>query len=272
MGKTTGKKPFAKTSTKTKGKGKVKGKGKGKGKKPLMRGLIDVKSQNSYLPKGDFRRIADKNPFPPSMVVKFCYSGRNQLSTGNNVSAFGTQYDFRLNSPYDPYTGITSEFNYGCAGWSQLLSATGPYTRYKVRAIYLNVCFYDPDGANSDSTICAVVINEPGITTTVTGSSISDMESSPNCRLVKVCNSGNQRAYIKQYFPMETLFAWSKTQYNANKEDTTGPYNNSPATIPLMSIACANERGVAATTVLCHVNISFVTELYERSVALAPLY
>lgn len=236
-----------------------KRKGQFKAKYPMITAIAPK------MPRGSLAGFNDPNPFPATMRTKFVYTGEETLSTNSGFVTCGTEYLWRLNSAYDPYTGTTGNFNDGTYQFTKLLSATGPYTRYKVNAVLVDVLAYDPAGTSSDSTELCCLVTNPAVSQTLAGNMPYDLEKMPMSCIKRVADSGSQRRRIKQYIPMYQVFGWSKEQFRADKDNTTAPYNDSPASIPLLHIAVANARAASpATSVMVRVKLTYFCELYGR--------
>lgn len=218
------------------------------------------------MPKGFMSSYNDFNPFPASMKSKLVYVGTGQLASAAGQIYTGSIVEFRLNSVYDPYTGVTASWNGGTYNFAKLLTVSGPYTRYKVNGCLVEILMYDSDGTDSDANELVIKVNNPSDTTTASGVVPYNVEKIPFVKVLRLANSGSQRRMVKQYFPMHQLFGMTKEQFRVERSNSTGPYNGNPASVPTMSIALANARGAAtATTMLLRVKITYYVELYERT-------
>lgn len=218
------------------------------------------------MPRGFLSTFNDINPFPVSLHTKFVYVGQGELTSAAGSNVTGTSVTFNLNSLYDPYAGITpASWNTSCYNFTKLCASDGPYQRYKVNGALVDILLFDSKGTDSDSNELAILMTTPSSSTTVSGVLPYDVEKVPFGRVVRLADSGSQRRRITQYVPMSQIFGWSKEQFRGDKENTTGPYNNNPGSIPKLHMALANARSAAtATTMLVRVKITFFAELYDR--------
>lgn len=220
-------------------------------------------------PKGAFTMYNDVSPLPLTMRTKFVYNAESILTTLAGFSTVGTEYKWVLNSAYDPYDGtLPAIFNASCNGYTNLLTANGPYKRYKVNGVLIDVMIFDPDGTDSDSTelVAAVKNANDAATYTLVGVTAQSIEASQWGVIKRVSDSGSQRRRFKQYFPMNVLFGWTAEQFRSEMANTTAPYNDSPASKPRLFIGLANRRAAAtATTAIVKVRLTFYTTLYDRA-------
>lgn len=218
------------------------------------------------MPRGFLSAFNDINPFPVSMHTKFVYVGQGELASSSSNPYCGSSWTFNLNSLYDPYNGVTpASLNTSCYNFTKLCSSTGPYQRYKVNGVLIDILLYDSKGTDSDSNELCLLMTSPGSSTTISSVLPYEIEKVPFGRVVRLADSGSQRRRITQYVPMSQIFGWTKEQFRNDKENTTGPYNNNPGTIPKLHLALANARSATtATTMLIRVKMTFFTELYDR--------
>lgn len=236
-----------------------------KSRRTFMKKVPMLKALAPKVPRGSFAMFNDPNPFPSTLKCKLVYAGEDVLSTNTGATTCGTDYTWRLNSIRDPYTGASGPYNDGCYNFGKLLSASGPYTRYKVNAVLIDILAYDPAGTSSDSTeVCAMITN-PSSSSTISAVAPYDLDKMPMSVVKRVSDSGSQRRRIKQYLPMYQAFGWSKEQFRADKDNTTAAYNSDPGSIPLLHVAVANARAAnPATSVMLRVKLTYFCELYGR--------
>lgn len=237
-----------------------------KNRKVVKRRYPALKSSNPFMPKGPLTKYNDINPFPATLNTKFVYSGWVELSSTGSSDLVGGTYQFNLGSAYDPYSGTlpTNLDNY-CYGYTKLLASDGPYRRYKVNAVKLDILFHDPKGTDSDSTVCVVQLRHPNSTTSINAKSLEECDRMPQVHTMRISDSGTQKRRLTQYIPMYQAFGWTKDQYHNDMTTTTGPYNNSPSSMATLVIGVSNARGPSsATSVMCKIKITYYTMLYDR--------
>lgn len=225
---------------------------------------VIMNSKIQKMARGPFSKFNSINPFPVNYHCKFVYACDEVLTSSSTQRLVGGIYTFRLNSPYDPYTGtLPATMNNSAHGWSLLLSSTGPYQRYKVLGVKVECTFYDPE-SGADGMACVMGIQEPTSTSSITGKDCGKLSSVPSCVVKHLNDTGSQRRKIIQYFPMHQLYNVSKLQFLAETGNYTGPYNNNTGTPVYMELGVANMSASVAATVKFKLNITYYTQCYDR--------
>lgn len=207
--------------------------------------------------------INDINPFPIHYNCKLVYNAKFTLTANHPLGQdfIGGLTEFRLNSPYAPSVTLGGSVNKSAYGFDQLMSVTGPYTRYRVRGVRYDIRWNDPD---SDGLGCVVHIHREGDNFNIQ-TDINAVAGNPNTIIKRINDSGSQRRRLSQYMPMNVLYNLTKLQTNADSENTTGPFNGSPAFVPRLQLALVNLKDNDLTRrVSCDVRITYYTTLYGR--------
>lgn len=214
-------------------------------------------------PKGPFRTFNSIDPFPTTYNTKFVYVGDLTMTTSTTQRVTGAIQEYRLNSPYDPnYTSAAVDpTNTACYGYYQLLGASGPYTRYKVNGVKVEILWYDPsdDGIAMVSHIRGDTDNFPIGTVDV-----QNLERAPMTVVNRINDSGSQKKRIVQYIPLNQALGWTKEQFRVEMGNSTGPYNGNPGLTPRLQLCVANNTSAVAKTINARVKITYYTVLYGR--------
>jgi hypothetical protein len=209
---------------------------------------------------GRMTNFVKNDPFPPSCYKQMVYAGTGQLFVTSTNKQFGTELSFKLNSIYDPYDGTTGTLNTTAYGQAQM---AGLYHRYKVNGVKLEVQFFDP---SHDGIVCGILLNNPSnLAEALGGKDCGQLAKMPMSWSSSISNTGSQKMYFKQYWPMNVVFNMTKGQYLNDIDNTTSATNGSPATLAkaLLAIADANfsnaERSINFT-----IKITYYTYFYQR--------
>lgn len=226
---------------------------------------VVMNSKLAKIQKGPFSAFNAVNPFPVNYNTKFVYSCESELTTSTTRNITGGVVGFRLNSPYDPSTtsGITA-LNTAVYGYDKLLSSTGPYQRYKVKGVKIDLLIYNP---SVDGIAVCAKLKTAGSSLGIGSTDIQYLEKTPFCKVSRVNDTGSQKRRVVQYVPMHLLHGWTAEQFRVETGNTTGPYNNIPAAdIQLYLAATCTDSATAsvARTVSYKLKITYYTQCYER--------
>lgn len=211
----------------------------------------------------DAWKMNHATPFKDHMYTMFNYTGLAQVSSTASTDTVGSTLSWRLNSIYDPYLPGSGNPNVAVNGFTQYLSSTGPYLRYKVRAVKIRVMFNDPDRDSSVYGVCA--FNNPSDTSTISGLGANAIMARQNTMAKYVTATGSQKTVFNFYFPMHKLFQVTKLQYETDIGNTTGAYNGSPASAVYIELGCLDSKANASSsTVALKIDITYYVELYDR--------
>lgn len=201
----------------------------------------------------------DAHPFPPTLRAKLTYTDNFTLASAaitGNCNNVGT---YNLNGLFDVDAGAGG---HQPLGFDQLCSANGPYYRYKVIGVEIDVTFVNPSA--DTATVCCVNIRNPGSAFTLAGNNYSTIAEKQQC-VTKFCNkNGNEKVRIKKYFPMHTLINITKSQYDNDMTSFSAQYSANPASIPQCEIGMCNPRA-GASDVFAMFKINYTVEFYQRA-------
>lgn len=208
-----------------------------------------------------------ERPFARIKQMRFKYSMVQALASTVSSAAFGVAKGFYLNSLWSPeISGGHQPY-----GFDQICAAALPYQRYKVNGVKVKLTFYGLRGGDTADDLKAVygacLVNNQITTSTTAGAVLSFLEECPQSQVVRISNTGAQHGVITFYLPMHKAFNWGKQDYKREESNTTGPYNNNPAsTVPMyVSIGCISAP-LAQVTAYVQVDLTFYAELYARTV------
>ncbi len=206
-----------------------------------------------------FTRFINNDPFKPEQVYNMSY-GSQDVITGGTSGLIGTTKTFGLNNMYDPDVSGTGHQPYG---YDQLLSSTGPYSRYKVLGVKGKLTLANPSSANG--VWIAIAIHPAGSSATISTLDGGMVAEKHNTKVIFVPASGDQQKVFHFTFwsTFNELFGFTKTQFNAESANTTGPYNNQPGSRPRLEIGAFHPTiDSVASTVLTQ--LTFKARLYDR--------
>lgn len=166
-------------------------------------------------------------PFPFRWNAKLTYGVNVALTTVGSVPT-ANKYRFRLNSVYDPDQSGLGEQPYM---YDQL---TAIYTKYIVRACYVDITFNDPTSSgmwvgwsfHTDTTSN----DDPN------GKTLGDVMSRPNFVCVPITNYGPESVTCRVRIPIHTVFGLSQAQYSSVTDQYGASYNASPLSVAYLDL------------------------------------
>jgi len=207
--------------------------------------------------RGAWAQMDSWEPFPQRTFRKMIYEEFLTYQIGV-VSTFGVENVWRLNSLFDPnLTGIGHQ----PYGYDQM---TGQYRAYKVTRVDVSVEFMDP---SADGLMGAALITEPSDPSVLFGASINAMMEKPNCHVVNVNDTGEQKVHFARSFTISELTGITANQLDANITDYTASTVASPVTVPKIHIAVASLDGAATTpTIRARIKLVYHAQFWDRVV------
>jgi len=165
-------------------------------------------------------------PFPLSFKAKLTYGVNVALGTAGSVNT-ATAYHFRLNSCYDPDLTGTGNQPY------QYDQMTAIYTKYWVKACYVDITFCDPSADGLWMGWC--VRTDTTTNDSPSGKLLEDLISRPTFTCVPVSNTGSQTYNLRMNVPLHLVFGVSAASY-AVRDLYGAAYNANPLTNALLSL------------------------------------
>ncbi len=206
---------------------------------------------------GPFKNFIQSDPFPMRRKVKFSYTENYTLSgAGAGSALYGAEQVLNLNGCFDPDSTGVGHQPYG---FDQMMAI---YRRYKVNGVLVKIDATDP---SDDGVSLGMLVTNPGDTRTINANTPAQVAEKAMGLTRSLNDTGSQKTSIKQYFPMHTLFGWTKQQMAVDMENTTGSVAGNPASKPLIHLAVASLRSADPTpSLIVKVTLEFYCDVYER--------
>lgn len=226
---------------------------------------VGMMTKTFKTPKGPWRKFNSVDPFPLQYNTKFVYASDYTLTSNNVQRTVGTIQEYRLNSPYDPdFTSVGAiASNTSAYAFAELLgtAGTGPYTRYKVNGVKIDLMWYDPS-ADGLAVISHIKSHSDGYA--ISTKDVQYLERAPMTCVNRMNDSGSQKKHMVQYFPLNQLCGWNKLQYNADNDFSCATYNTNPTLAPRLQLGVANNVDATQQTVRVRVKITYYTTCFGR--------
>lgn len=205
--------------------------------------------------------FAGKHPFPMNMWTNFTYTESLLLQSGAS-NTVGTVYNLGLNALWDVYLAAGGHQPYG---FDQLVSSSGPYYRYKVWGVTIDLEFYDPS-ADTGLQVCCAVHNPVSYAAgaTISGLTIDQVNEKHNTFTKYIPSTGGQVVRLRRYFPMNVLFNLTRQQFANDITTTTGSNAGNPSSTPALQLGLLDARATGGN-VLVRGRLTFRTQLYDRA-------
>lgn len=158
-------------------------------------------------------------PFPFRWNAKLTYGVNVSIGTPGGVNT-ANKYRFRLNSLYDPDVTGTGGQPYM---YDQL---TAIYTKYIVRAAYVDITFSNPSVAG----LWVGWSYHTGTTSNddPTGKPLEQLVERPNFTCVPISDFGTQTVTCRIKIPIHIVLGLSATQYSSVTDQYGASYNANP--------------------------------------------
>lgn len=224
---------------------------------------VNMISKTFRTPKGPWRKFNQIDPFPLNYNTKFVYVSDQTLTSAGLIRTTGNIYEWRLNSPYDPdYTSIAPiASNTTAYAYKDLLSSLGPYLKYKVNGVKIDIVWYDPE---IDGMVAVSHIKANNDTYAIGAQDVQYLERSPMTLVNRMNDSGSQKKHLTQYFPMNQLVGWTKEQFRADNDTSTAPHNTYPVLTPRLQLCVANMTDNTLRFIRVRVKLTYYTTCYGR--------
>lgn len=198
------------------------------------------------------RQLWRMDPFPPNYHCTLRYSDAKTLSTGSAV--FGTEFQYRLNSLYDPDYTSAGHQPYG---YDQMAAL---YNKYRVKAVRYTLTFTTPGAANDIK--CGVVFR-PNTTAGISSGNVWIVDEDPAGITADLSSSGDRRAVITGRIEMSKIFGISKTKLMA-EDNYSAAVTSNPTNVVYMTFATICYDGTNAVSSSCNVALDFECTFYDR--------
>lgn len=186
---------------------------------------------------------------------KFNYTKFFTVTGSTVVGEVGPTKSFLLNAIADP--DLSGDQPYG---YANVLSAAGPYRRYKVLGVRIRVTAVSPGAPVYLFTQLRNVID----TYTVANATMDEAVEKPGVRCDFLSSTGSQsKTFVINIPSLAVLFNWDQQTFSIDMGQTTGPYNGLPGTVPYLLFG-AGYPTVASRSVDMKVEFQFDTLIYDR--------
>lgn len=201
-----------------------------------------------------------KDPFPPEFRTKITWRGPLSISSGAN--SFVTQY--YLNALNDP--DATNADGNGVPEYlSQLLSGTGPYTKFRVLGWKAKILLVNVSGTEADGSVIPLEVSmAQGFFSLTDDDTYAEVYSLPGVQTGVLTPNGtthavrefNMNGKLKDYVPKGT----------DDDEDYCGAAATNPAKLLNLAVAVRNPYGAGSANIKCwhKVTIEFDAIFYSR--------
>lgn len=197
-------------------------------------------------------------PFPAQFKIKLVYAGWVHDGRAGNGTTGLTSYQFKLNSPYDPYAGSTGIYNIQPYFWDQV---TALYKRYVVTGAKVEYKACPPTG------IHAFTVIRPS-TVSTSPSDLQLEESRPNAKKLIVSNGGNG-AYFKRYYDIARIHGVKRRKIE-DDDLYSGLVTGDPTLLAYLNIIQGNADGTTTDNPMAfNVKITQYITLYDRTIVSA---
>ncbi len=205
---------------------------------------------------GPFAANFKRDPLPPVFRGNFTYYAAGTLTAGT-LGVMGSEYQFRLNSCYDP--DLTSSGRQPYA-WDQIAPL---YSQYLVDHCDMEITFYDP----SEDGLAAVAAIHPSLGgATLAGLTYEVAAEKPMSVGFLIANTGSQKQTIRQRLDLCDVEGITKMQLVTNQSQYGALISGNPGLSPLLKLAVGSVRAAASGTISFEVRLTMRTQLFQRVV------
>ena len=194
-----------------------------------------------------------RNPFPPGQHLRGNYCEAFTLSTG--LAVYGSAYNIRLNSIYDPNQTGAGHTVYGYSNIAAL------YNKYRVDMVEWEIVLTTPGGTNDQYITATVAPNTSG---SIGGATIYNPMEDPSSVTGLMSSSGDRRAIISGVVDCATACGVSKAKYRADDTFSSGIASN-PAQILYLNFATCAADGTNGLSSQALLRMTFHYYVYDRT-------
>ncbi len=194
------------------------------------------------------RDLCPKMPFPNTRRVTMQYAQLLQLVT-DATPDYSTEWDFRLNSIFDPdFTGTGHQPKYHDT-FATL------YQKYLVHNVDITLEFYD---TSADGIIVGGGFGFSAFSALTAG----DLAERSNIQLATMSNSGEQRVVLRYRISPAEALGLTRAQY-LNSADTYGAtFGSNPTTVSYLRVVYSHPVS-SSVSVKCLVRMAFDVQVSE---------
>ena len=200
-------------------------------------------------------------PFVDNKIVKLKYHAAANLSVTAGAMTYQT---FRLNSIYDPdLTGVGGQPRY----YDQLLSATGPYLRYRVIGCKVKIQFVNDNTAAGALGYVGMYARD-STAAAISSTDLTGLTELPNTKYTVLGTMNSSKGII----PMKAYWNIAKVmgiQDIADSEDAEGAYNGNPTDSVLLDVYYYPLDGATTTSIYALVDLEYIVQLMDLNTVAA---
>lgn len=197
------------------------------------------------------------DPIPPRIRCSLRYCQNATIGSSATAHMYGTSFDLRLNSLFDPTSSSPHQPFY----FDNLKVF---YNRYKVFGVKVVLVAF---GLSTDTVEYTGILTAPGVSSTIGGATTDVVLEKPLVQSVKLVPGGSLAgARLEWNIPMTMATGLTRKQLDAEDDVYAALVSAAPARIPLLQIAAANVTAAAAQNVRMTVEMIFDCEFFERLV------
>lgn len=199
--------------------------------------------------------------FVDNKIVRLKYSQQVNLSVTSGVMTYNS---FRLNSIYDPdLTGTGAQPRY----YDQLLSATGPYLRYRVLGAKVKVTFVN-DNSSSGAIGYVGIYARDSTAAAISSTDLTALSELQNAKYAVLGNYNSNAGIIKmvQHYTIAKLMGVTDI---ADNEDAEAAYNGNPTDSVLLDVYYYPMDGTTTTSIYAIVDIDYIVQLMDLNTVAA---
>ena len=214
-----------------------------------------VNATMSVLPRPSFPDI-----FPSRRRLPLVYTQTINLASSASASTYGTEVDVNLNSLFLPVSSGSHQPMY----FDQLAAI---WKRYRVDRLRVRGLCFHADPTATDLLMFTALCVSPGVSATLTGSTIDVVNEKPNCYSAVVQPLGDMACNRFEFeLDCAKLCGLTRQQYMMEVDQYSALISASPARMPLMMIASANDSNAVSKTIRVHLTFEYDCEFFERLV------
>lgn len=192
--------------------------------------------------------------FPSHRIMCFKYCEDVFVSSLTATPNHGNQYQFALNSLFDPNITGTGHQPYN---YDQIANV---YRKYRVYECDIQLVFYFP---NSTTMSVAVQCVNSQDNNTLTATTPAEAAERTGCKWAIVTPGGNNTITYQDTVKIWDLEGMSYNEWLAD-DAFAANYNGNPAAIPKINFAAADSNApVSASTITCRVQLVYKARMYE---------
>jgi len=206
-------------------------------------------------PQGFVAVYRSPDPFPPKAYRYMTYAQRFLLLSDTTIGNLGAENSLRLNSIFDPdATGGTHQ-PYGFDTMALI------YNRYVVHGVDLEVVIQN--GAGNQVSACALMVRPSSITTSLTGTSVTDVWERPQSDVLFPMPTGDTVTH-RSHWKIWDIDGVSREQLLSNVEEYSALMTLNPTRMPTLGLAVANMSSTSQITLQVTVRFRYHVEFFER--------